>query len=163
MIFSDIETAIAQRLAPLRDVGILTRALPNKPADWGTDLANGVITLAWAKDEFQSPATTSQVIQRCQMLWRLDIRLRNLRDASGCWIVMQEITRLLLGFKPPHCDPLYLRSREFVGELEGIWVCEALFVAPTWAVEALPEQDTVQLSRVFMIDDFGGLDFAGNL
>ena len=153
-----IESAIAERLAPLRTTGIFTRALPNKPADWGVDLANGVITLAWAKDELQQPATTSQVIQRCNMVWRLDVRLKNLRDASGCWAVLNEITRLLLGFKPPHCDPLYLRSREFLGELEGIWVCEVTFVAPTWVVEDSGETAETPLTGVFVLDEFGGLD-----
>jgi len=160
MIFADIEQAIAQRLAPLRDAGILTRALPNKPAEWAEANANGVITLKWEKDDFQRPAGMGEIIQKLEMLWRLDIRLKNLRDQSGCWAVMQEITKLLLGFKPPQCDGLYLRSREFLGELEGIWVCEAVFAAPTYVVEWVepPEAAPTPLSGVFVLDEYGGLE-----
>lgn len=160
MIFADIEQAIAQRLAPLRDAGIHTRALPNKPAEWGEASSNGLITLTWQKDEFQRPTGTSQVIQKLEMLWRLDIRLKNLRDSSGCWAVIQEVTKLLLGFQPPHCDALYLRSREFLGELEGVWVCEAVFAAPTYVIQwdEPPTTNPIPLSGIFVLDQYGGLE-----
>ncbi len=160
MIFAEIEQAIAAQLAPLRELGIATRAMPNKPAEWGMN-ENGIITLKWEKDDCKPPDSMGRLSQQVLMTWELDIRLRNLRDANGAWIVMQEVTRLLLGFRPPHCDKLYLKSREFVGELEGIWVLEVIFVAPTWVIEAESsdsENPEVPLSAVFFVDSYGGLE-----
>lgn len=164
MIFAEIEQAIAERLAPLRTAGIATRAMPNQPAEWG-QASNGVITLKWEKDDFKAPELMGAIVQQAQMNWKLDIRLRNLRDANGAWMVLQEITRLLLGFAPPHCQPLYLKSREFLGELEGVWVLEVVFVAPTWVVadeSGGPDSEAVPLQGIFFEDDYGGLE-VGNI
>lgn len=163
MVFRDIEQAIAERLAPLREAGILTRALPNKVADWGKSPENGVITIRWEKDEFTPPLGVA-VCQEARMNWHLDIRLRNLRDEAGAWSVLQQITILLLGFRPPHCNPIYLRSREFLGEMDGVWVFEVVFIAPTYLMEPseLVEADLPALKGLFFDDQYGGLE-VGNV
>ena len=137
MIFAEIEQAIADRLSPLRNSGgIGTRAMPNKPAEWGKS-ENGIITLKWEKDEAEPSISMGKFKQRIFMQWKLDVRLRNLRDVNGAWKILEEITHLLLGFRPPQCEKIYLKSREFLGELEGIWVFEVIFIVPTWIQENL--------------------------
>ncbi len=160
-VLSEIEQAIAERLAPLRAAGIFTRALPNQPQEWGQAVDNGVITLKWEKDEFDRPDSMGVLTQAVDQVWKLDIRLKSLRDVTGGWIVLEEITRLLLGFQPPHCQKMRLRSREFLGEFEGLWVFEMLAIAPTFVVE-LDQGDPVlsetPLRGVFVIDEYGGLE-----
>ena len=137
MIFAEIEQAIADRLSPLRDSGgIATRAMPNKPAEWGKS-ENGIITLKWERDEAEPSISMGDFRQRIFMQWKLDIRLKSLRDVSGAWKILEGITQRLLGFRPPQCDKIYIKSREFLGELEGVWVFEVVFIVPTWIQETL--------------------------
>lgn len=152
------ERAIADRLASLRELGILTRAMPNKPSEWGSaGIENGVITLKWEKDEFSPPDSTGQIIQRVLRNWKLDLRLRNLRDLNGGWRVCDAITRLLVGFNPPHSQKMWLRSREFLGEFEGIWVFEIVAIAPTYFVEPDGDEALVPLTQIFVDDQYGGV------
>ncbi len=85
------------------------------------------------------------------MTWVLDIRLRNLRDASGAWAIRKAIYNLLIGFQPPGCKKMYARKFEFVDRTDAVWVFEASFAVPTVLVEmAEPAAEEVLLKDIFL-------------
>lgn len=144
-----VEQAIVNRLAPLRSVDLMVRALPNKTNEYGEINGNGQITVIWLKDTGELPLAMGLLQQRVETLWKLDIRLRNLRDATGAWQVMRAIAGYLMGWKPPGCNRMYLKTREFLGESEkGLWVFEVVFAAQTVLVEALPDEEGTLLQTI---------------
>lgn len=154
------EQAIVDRLASLRNSGLLVRALPNKPGEFGDIQGNGVITVAWASDDVKEPQSLGVYQQQCLMQWVLDIRVRNLRDASGGLVLRQAIYQLLIGFKPPGCGKMYARKFEFVERQEAIWRFEALFVAPTLLIENLAEENLPLLKEIFAQEEVNDVPIA---
>ncbi|MDX2215518.1 MAG: Gp37 family protein [Oculatellaceae cyanobacterium bins.114] len=155
-----IEQSIIERLAPLRNAGLLVRALPNKSGEVGKIEGNGAITLSWSVDESQPPGSMGFFTQDCLMQWVLDIRIRNLRDASGAWAIHDAIYGLLIGFQPAGCRKMYAQKFEFVDRTDAVWVFEATFIAPTTLMEQ-PTPDTGALLKdVFLSEELNGVAIA---
>ncbi|HEY9648629.1 MAG TPA: Gp37 family protein [Chroococcidiopsis sp.] len=149
MNISLIEAAIVERLSPLRNAGLLVRALPNEPGEYGKVVGNGVVTVSWSVDEGQPPIGMGAIEQTIRMLWVLDIRCKNLRNGdAGAMSLRQAIYALLIGFKPPGCRKMYVQKFEFVDRQESYWHYEAIFVAPTTITEADDEETGPLLSEL---------------
>lgn len=159
-MLTQIEQAILNRLAPLRNFGLLVRALPNRPSEYGEINGNGVITVAWASDDVEKPQGMGMYQQQCLMQWVLDIRVRNLRDTAGGLLLRQAIYQLLIGFKPPHCGKMYAKKFEFVERQENIWRFEAMFVAPALLIENLTEENLPLLKEIFLQEEINNVAIA---
>ncbi|WP_088893202.1 Gp37 family protein [Leptolyngbya ohadii] len=149
-----IEQALIDRLSPLRQAGLLVRALPNQSGETGKIEGNGAITLSWALDEATAPSSMGFFTQDCLMSWVLDIRLRNLREEAGAWEIRKAIYGLLVGFQPPGCKKMYARRFEFVDRTDAVWVFQATFIVPTVLMEVgQPDEELPLLKDIFLADE----------
>lgn len=152
----NIEQAIATRLAPLRELGIFVRGLPNKTNETGVINGAGVVTIAWAQDEIGAPIASGAFQQAVQMRWVLEIRIKNLKTEAGIGALRQGIYGLLLGFQPPHCGKMYAQSFEFVDRQESVWVFEARFICPSVLFEQTQEDAIALLQQIVYQPEVNG-------
>lgn len=145
-----IEQAICDRLVPLREIGVLTRALPSKPGEYGQANGSGSITVRWNRDIANPPITEDVIVQTVLSEWILDVKLPSLRDEAGAQTVVQQIVNLLVGWQPPNCKKLYLKSRQSMGQAEKLWAFELVFIAPTLMVEQLGETGGVEYTGDYL-------------
>ena len=154
-----IEQAILDALAPLRDVGLLVRSLPDSTRETATIRSAGAITVAWERDENAAPDARDRQTQRQNQRWVIDVRLTSLRDASGAWAVRQAIYQLLSGLKPPGADKIFFDSFELIERQEHYWRLEAALIVPAWIVEDPGEEGLEPLLRVISYaSDIGGTE-----
>jgi len=160
-MLSEIREALVSRLAPIRDAGVIVRGLPNKMKEYGELNGAPQVLIFWKEDRPEAPEMTDLQFQSVRMDWRIEVRSSSWRDESGAEALLKAVNLLLYGWQPPHCQKLYLKSREFLGQLENYWVCEAVYVAEAYVVEAASDELGSLLTQIQAIDDFGGLTVGG--
>lgn len=153
MGFTEVEKSIRDRLSALEQADLTVRMLPNRSNERGEIEGNGAITISFEKDDLQKPRGTGFDSQDLEMIIALDIRLRNLRDASGGSEVRGAIYQLLLGFKPFGAGEMYCRSYEFVDRTETIWRYESMWAAPTVVMKTEPGLDLIRLRSIFLSEE----------
>ena len=129
--FTKVEQAIVDRLAPLRDTGLIVHALPERPKEYGELLdatSKGILTLV-CFDEQGAGSTGAdkrvQVINRVAMIYG---RVRGLRDEAGLTPIGSNIRNQLLGFRPPKCGAMsYTPGFKFLGRTEEDWEFQSGF------------------------------------
>lgn len=167
--FSDIEQFIVDRLAPLRDVGLLVRGLPNRSNEYakqdtpragqGTTGMHGVLTLMWRGDRMAEPEGSTIIVQQVTSRWEIRCHLRNLQDQHGAWAVLDVIGLLLLGAEPPGCKALQYanRGREFLGVENSVWEFLVEFETFYPVVEQATPDIGPLITQITIIDEFGGV------
>lgn len=172
--FALIEQTILDRLAPIRDLGLMVRGLPNRSNEYskqdsprsapGTTGLHGVITIMWMGDRMGESSSTDQITQRVTSTWRISAHLRNLQDQHGAWAVLELIGLLLLGTKPPGCQKLRYatRGREFLGGENGIWEFSLDFETGYPVVEQAEPDVGALIAQVTIVDEFDGAVILGN-
>ena len=136
-----LEQAITDRLSPLRNAGILVRALPNRSSDYG-EPTNGEVIVQLNKITGNPPVGLGKGRSSAEVECNLFVRLRNLRDGeSGAWNVLASISEYLVGFIPDGAvSKMFLRSSELVDHENGWWIFAAVFGVPVLSLETVDVQ-----------------------
>jgi len=160
-MIAELEQEILEALAPLRDVNIVVRGMPNTPREFGIPLSgNGILTLMWERSEAGQPSALSGlgVVQDEILTLRIDVRLKTIRSSDGAYPVLTAIKTLVSGIKPAGATkPIFYERWEFQGEIEnqGLWVYQIFFTVHTVFVKI--EEDVLPLlKRLDFEDDYGG-------
>ena len=128
-----IEQAIVDRLAPLRNTGLIVHALPEKPKEYGELLSasKGILTLVCLDEK---PAGSPGADRRIQVVNRAAViygRVRGLRGDDDLMPLQREISNYLLGFMPPKCGAMrYGSGFKFLGRTDSDWEFEVGFTFP---------------------------------
>ncbi len=152
-----IEAAIIDRLAPLREVDIWVRGLPDQAKDLGIPNIRGIVTVYWDKTKFDSPESTGSIVQWANLQFVVEFRLRSLRDNSGAYSAIRYICNRLIGFEPPRSRKIFFMDHEFMGEKEKFWVHQLRLVVPTQVFEVADDSDLVLLKQITLLDGYGGV------
>lgn len=137
--FDLIELSIVDRLAPLRDGGLIVRSLPDNPQEYGRSLTNGEILIKMLKSTtlpsgkgLSGLGYRSMDTAQCAIA----VRLRNLRNgANSGWKIMSAMRSLLDGFVPNGASgQIQPTTSELVDRDDQWWVFQALFDVPTLTV-----------------------------
>ena len=135
-----IQQSIIDRLSPLRQVGFLVRSLPNKSAEYGEIVGNGVVTVSWSKDDASPPSSVGFFRQQIIQDWILDIRIRELWGDAGAMLLRDAIYEYLIGFQPDGAGKMYARSYGFTDRKDAYWHFEATFQCPVHVLQIDPIQ-----------------------
>lgn len=152
-----IESAIIDRLAPLRTADIWVRALPDQAKDLGIPTIKGIVTVYWDKTKFDNPESTGAIVQWANLQFVIEFRLRSLREPSGAYPAIRYICNRLIGFEPPRSKKIFFADHEFMGEKEKFWVHQLRLVVPTQIFEVADDSDLVLLKQITLDDGYGGV------
>lgn len=150
-----LELDLITRLAPLRATGILVRALPDTPADYG-EPTNGEVIVRVNRTTGSAPDSLGSSRANAEVECSLYIRLRNLRQGeAGAWTVLGNLTDYLIGYIPQGAvAKMWLRSAELLDFEQGWWVFEVKLAVP---VKMLEETDLNRINdAIFTSFEFSG-------
>ncbi|MBE7384385.1 MAG: hypothetical protein F6J95_023600 [Leptolyngbya sp. SIO1E4] len=129
-----IEQAIVDRLAPLRDTGLIVHALPEKPKEYGELLdstSKGILTLVCFDEKPTGRMGADRRIQVVNRTANIFGRVRGLRSEGDLLPLQNEIKAYLLGFMPPKCGAMrYGSGFEFLGRTDSDWEFKVGFTFP---------------------------------
>ena len=157
MDISAIESAMIDRLAPLRSANIWVRGLPNQAKDLGIANAKGIVTIYWDKTKFETPNSTGVIVQEVMLQFVIELRLRELRESSGAYPAIRYICNRLIGFQPPRSRKIFFLDHEFMGEKEKFWVHQLRLIVPTQVFEVDDDSDLILLKQITLEDGYGGV------
>ncbi|MEL7315437.1 MAG: Gp37 family protein [Cyanobacteria bacterium J06559_3] len=130
----DIEQAIVDRLAFLRDTGLIVHALPEKPKEYGELLestSKGVLTLVCFDEKPQGKVGANRRMQAVTRIATIYGRVRGLRGDGDLFDLQNQISQYLIGFCPPKCGAMrYSSGFKFLGRTDSDWEFEIGFQFP---------------------------------
>lgn len=95
--------------------------MPDDPSDYHLAHPNGAVLISYAGSKFDSPRPTQAITQSRHIHVVCTVICRNLHHDEGAINVLDELRLLLVGFRPPHCNPCYLIDEQFDGVANNIW------------------------------------------
>lgn len=95
--------------------------MPDDPSDYHLAHPNGAVLISYAGSKFDSPRPTQAITQSRHIHVVCTVICRHLHHDEGAINVLDELRLLLVGFRPPHCNPCYLIDEQFDGVANNIW------------------------------------------
>lgn len=111
--------------------------LPDVPNSYYLAHPNGAIIISYAGSKFGKPRPTQAVTQDRTVHIVLTVIARNLHNDAGALELLDELRLLLVGFRPPNCNPCYLVEEAYDGRDDemGVWTYQLAFATQTVQVE----------------------------
>ncbi|MGG6295296.1 Gp37 family protein [Leptolyngbya sp. AN02str] len=145
----ETEQSIVARLAPLRSVNVVVRAVPNIPAELGEPTGNGEVLLICKRGKAEKPSGMGRFQQEVNDEWHLTLTLKHIRSEAGVMTFINAIIALLLGFRPEQCGKLCLGSYEILGiDQMGFWRADLMFMATRLVLETSEDEAIALLSQI---------------
>ncbi|MBS9780872.1 MAG: Gp37 family protein [Gammaproteobacteria bacterium] len=135
-IIKDIETRLQQALPDFA-----VELFPEHPEKYRLNHANGAVLIAYHGSDYGEPKATDIAHQQRVIQWRLTVITRSQHNDFGSLAALDAIRLSLLGYRPPHCDKLYLSKEQFDGEDAGLWQYGVSLYCHTQAVEQVTPKD----------------------
>lgn len=157
---SETREALVNRLAPIRDAGVLVRGLPNKTAEYGQLNGSPQVLVYWKEDRPEAPELTDEMFQKNRQDWIFEVRSPEMRGERGLEVLVEAVHSLIYGFEPPNCQKMSLKGREFFKQ-ENYWFAESTYTASSYLVAAKPVAIETLLAQTQFNDDFGGVTVGG--
>lgn len=130
----DILQAVVERLKG-RFPDLRVELFPDNPREYRLNHPRGALLVQFTASKFGESRATDAIIQRREVALAVTTMIRSLNGEGGAVGMMDRVRGALLGFAPPDCSKLRMRSEQFVQEQDGLWQYVSLFVTETWAVE----------------------------
>jgi len=159
-IYTDIEQAVADRLAPFGAADFDVRVLPEKQSEYEQrPFGTGRITVAYHSSKFDEHnsigAATSQFEE---VTIALAIQSRFLRGPKGIYTIAGIVRRYLVGFEPGGQDPMW--AKEFglkdASHEDNLWTYYAHYCTRTMAVQDVPADESALLQLIQFDNNFTG-------
>jgi len=154
---SDIEQAIADRLAPFGTVGYTVQVLPENQSEYETKpFLNGQITVAFHSSKYGKTNAIGQGVSQYETTkFIIAVRSKKLRGDKGIYNIVSIIRRYLVGFRPVEnswamtADEMALKeaTRE-----DALWTYYITFDVMRLAVEETPSDDSALLALLTFDD-----------
>ena len=153
---SDIEQAIADRLAPFGSVGFTVQVLPENQDEYATKpFLNGQITVAFHSSKYAGHNSIGLgTSQYEEVFFILAIRSKKLRGDKGVYNIASIVRRYLVGFKPAGFWPMSAQEmalKEATRE-DALWTYYITFKTKALAIEEV-EADPSALLSLLTFDD----------
>lgn len=156
----EIERAIVERLAPLKQLGFRVLAVPDSPADLSKPMPQGCCMVHYDRSVVAPPQGLGLVSQEEIQVFVVTIAANSLRSSNGAQLLMRFVQMLLVGFKAPHSrSSAYVLNKKFAGidPKARLWEYVLELAVPTAIVEALPADTAVLLERLTLLTRNGSL------
>jgi hypothetical protein len=100
-LLNRIQDGIAERLAPLEELGVYLRVQPTSES--GQPVPRGMVQMFYVGSKFTVPGD-GETFQRRELQFLLSLYLRDLRTHSDIYPVEQAIWALLTNWSPDECQ-----------------------------------------------------------
>jgi len=120
---------------------LLVQGFPEKPSEFILLHPIGAILVHYRGGSFSSTDALSFISQEKKMEFAITLITRNLRDNNGSYELLDNIKKVLCGFKIQGCSKLTPNKEGFISETNGIWQYEITFTLSTPSVEDLEESE----------------------
>jgi hypothetical protein len=135
-----LEAAIVTRLLSwpaLADFAV--EAWPERISEYRFTSPTGAVLVAYKGSRYGKPFSADVVAQERDLEFELHLLVRNLRDHSGGYEVLDEIRKALTGWVAPGASSgAYIIREGFSTEENGVWEFASHICIPTVSVQAEP-------------------------
>jgi hypothetical protein len=113
MEYEQLENDIVARLTPGLP-GVEVSALPDTLVEFNKSFKTGKITVAYKGSKFNKAQSTNALSQQETVEFELIVQARLLRGATGVYTFLEQVKRLILGYKLTHTDRVYLQDQALI-------------------------------------------------
>ena len=115
---------------------------PEKPEEFRLNHPRGALLVNYGGSEFAEPRELSVVMQPRKFRFSVTVLLRQLHGRGGAVEVLDDVRRVLAGFRPLDCRrKVYALTEQFITETAGIWQYAVDFATETMLVEVSEEKE----------------------
>lgn len=138
-----IEAAIVAQLASWPDLApFQVEAWPEKVSEYKLRSPNGAVLVTFKGSHYGRVFPTDIVAQERVMEFEITTMVRNLRDHTGGYTVLDAIRLALTGFIGPGFNSGAFFTREgFIAEADGVYEFASYLSVPTTSVQREPEAE----------------------
>ena len=120
---------------------LLVQGFPEKPSEFILIHPIGAILVHYRGGSFSNTNALDIISQEKKMDFAITLVTRNLRSNNGTYELLDQIKRVLCGYKIDECSKLTPVKEGFLSENNGIWQYEITFTLSTPSVEYLEESE----------------------
>ncbi len=152
MNYEQLEADIVTRLStPLNTAGFDVVPLPEVEAEYTQPIEKGKVTVAYKESSFPGGVkSTSEIVQEEQITVELFLQCMKLRGAAGIYNLIRLVKARLVGFRPTHCNKLYLVKTGFVEKVDNLWTYTMHVQCMSMVVESPDEIVENLLKRIVL-------------
>lgn len=138
MNIRDIENLIVEKLQQnFSEFQVM--GFPEKPQEFILLHPVGAILVHYRGGNYSPTNALGLVSQDKKMEFGITVVTRNLRSNSGTYETLDNIKKVLCGYKIGGCTQLTPTKENFTSEQNGIWQYEILFTLTTPSIEEMEE------------------------
>jgi hypothetical protein len=131
-----IEAALVVHLGALLPT-LDVRSFPDRPEHFHSNHPVGAVLVCYRGSAWERPEATDQILQARTPSFEATVLVKNLRDHSGAYEVLETLRQGLQGWVPlSGCDPCWIEADGFVHQSEGLWQWRLQVATRYWALEA---------------------------
>jgi len=152
-MIKSLESEIVARLAA-KVAALPTQAYPDNPDTFSLMSKAGMILVHYGGSTYGPLLSTDPVVQERRTSWNIVIVVRNLREHTGAYEVLDAVRAAIIGWKPSDGDKAIPVKEEYINETSGIWQYGITIEIPTISVEEKEAEVLPVLKHLTMVDTF---------
>lgn len=134
MLINQLEEQIISRLKQ-EIPDLLIEGFPEKPEQFQLIHPKGAILVHYQGADYSNTKATDAIVQDKKLEFALTVVTRHLRSNEGAYAYLDDIRRILTGYKIDGCSKMYPVKENFLSENAGIWQYSINFVLTTPVIE----------------------------
>lgn len=116
--------------------GLAAEFFPDRPADYRLNHPVGALLISYVGSKFAESEDLDGIVQPRALRVSVTLVMRQLNGRLGAVAALDELRRVLVGYKPPHCTlKLAASDEKFLGEVAGLWQYALDLTTQTMQVE----------------------------
>lgn len=141
---NEILEAVRSRLAELP---LSAEFWPEEEKEYRLNHPVGAALVGYAGATYVPSRDTFAVIQRRELTLPVILVFRQLNGRDGAVDMLDRVRALLVGFRPPDCGKLHMRSERFAGQASRLWWYELTLTCAGLLVEATQTEEEPKLKE----------------
>lgn len=94
---------------------------PEQPDEYRLNHPVGALLVSYVGSRFQGSIDSWHVAQPQEFRMTVTVVMRQLNGKGGALDALDALRAVLVGFKPPDCQPLIAVQESFLGQMKGLW------------------------------------------
>ncbi len=132
----------------LEELSLSAEFWPEEEKEYRLNHPIGAALVGYAGAAYSPSRDTFAVIQRREISLPVILVFRQLNGPDGAVDMLDRVRALLVGFRPPDCGKLHMRSERFAGQASRLWWYELTLTCSGLLVEAMETEDEPKLTDI---------------